>query len=130
MISYGCVGVALLAMGLVFSGFAIFKKDSEIAKVWLAGPTTMAVGECEIDSSDLEYKRLGMVLCGKVLIDCDTMARRAMMEYEESSDDPNFDNINISLGWPAAVSTLIFDAYAFRSTRLHTTAQHTHWRRG
>ena len=42
-------------MGLLFSGFAVFDKNSLIGQIWLAGPTTIAVG---------------LVLCGKVIIDC------------------------------------------------------------
>ncbi|KAI1732023.1 hypothetical protein Ddc_00872 [Ditylenchus destructor] len=54
LISYGCVSFSLITTGLVFTVFAIFQKDSQIGKVWLAGPTTMVVG---------------LVLCGKVIID-------------------------------------------------------------
>lgn len=54
LISYGCVSFCLITTGLVFTVFAIFQKDSQIGKVWLAGPTTMVVG---------------LVLCGKVVID-------------------------------------------------------------
>uniref|UniRef100_A0A915E1A0 Uncharacterized protein n=1 Tax=Ditylenchus dipsaci TaxID=166011 RepID=A0A915E1A0_9BILA len=54
--------------GLVFTVFAIFQKDSQIGKVWLAGPTTMVVG---------------LVLCGKVIIDWGP----AMMHGREGSID-------------------------------------------
>ncbi|KAI6223588.1 hypothetical protein M3Y99_01447900 [Aphelenchoides fujianensis] len=47
---YGLVSFSLISTGLVFTIFAIFQKDSQIGKVWLAGPTTMVVG---------------LVLCGK-----------------------------------------------------------------
>ncbi|TMS37131.1 hypothetical protein L596_004130 [Steinernema carpocapsae] len=53
-VSYGAVSFGLITTGLVFTVFAIFQKDSQIGKVWLAGPTTMVVG---------------LVLCGKVIID-------------------------------------------------------------
>uniref|UniRef100_A0A0K0FE59 Transmembrane protein 220 n=1 Tax=Strongyloides venezuelensis TaxID=75913 RepID=A0A0K0FE59_STRVS len=54
LISYGFVAFILILTGLVFTIFAIFQKDSQIGKIWLAGPTTMVVG---------------LVLCGKVIID-------------------------------------------------------------
>uniref|UniRef100_A0A914UZ71 Membrane-associated protein n=1 Tax=Plectus sambesii TaxID=2011161 RepID=A0A914UZ71_9BILA len=54
LITYGLVALALMVFGLVFSGFAVFHKNSQIGKVWLAGPTTIVVG---------------LVLCGKVMID-------------------------------------------------------------
>ncbi|KAI6215962.1 hypothetical protein M3Y94_00446700 [Aphelenchoides besseyi] len=54
LISYGFVSFSLIVTGLVFTVFAIFHKDSQIGKVWLAGPTTIVVG---------------LVLCGKVIID-------------------------------------------------------------
>lgn len=54
LITYGLVSLSLMVFGLVFSGFAIFQKESQIGKVWLAGPTTIVVG---------------LVLCGKVMID-------------------------------------------------------------
>uniref|UniRef100_A0A0N4ZBW1 Transmembrane protein 220 n=1 Tax=Parastrongyloides trichosuri TaxID=131310 RepID=A0A0N4ZBW1_PARTI len=54
LISYGFVAFILILTGLVFTIFAIFQKDSQIGKIWLAGPTTMVVG---------------LVLCGKVMID-------------------------------------------------------------
>ncbi|CEF59471.1 Hypothetical protein SRAE_X000121900 [Strongyloides ratti] len=54
LISYGFVALILIITGLVFTIFAIFQKDSQIGKIWLAGPTTMVVG---------------LVLCGKVIID-------------------------------------------------------------
>jgi uncharacterized membrane protein len=44
MVSYACVGTVLLTLGITFSSFALFKTDSQLAKVWLAGPTTIAVG--------------------------------------------------------------------------------------
>ncbi|CAJ0583267.1 unnamed protein product, partial [Mesorhabditis spiculigera] len=50
LISYAFVSLGLLATGFVFTIFSIFYKDSQIGKVWLAGPTTMVVG---------------LVLCGK-----------------------------------------------------------------
>lgn len=34
----------LISTGLVFTVFAIFQKDTQIGKIWLAGPTTMVVG--------------------------------------------------------------------------------------
>ncbi|KAI1725531.1 hypothetical protein DdX_02191 [Ditylenchus destructor] len=43
LISYGCVSFSLITTGLVFTVFAIFQKDSQIGKVWLAGPTTMVI---------------------------------------------------------------------------------------
>ncbi|EYB82221.1 hypothetical protein Y032_0364g3558 [Ancylostoma ceylanicum] len=49
--NYGFVSFGLIATGLLFTIFAIFQKESQIGKVWLAGPTTMVVG---------------LVLCGKV----------------------------------------------------------------
>ncbi|VDM59763.1 unnamed protein product [Angiostrongylus costaricensis] len=66
--SYGCVSFGLIATGLVFTVFAIFQKDSQIGKVWLAGPTTMVVG---------------LVLCGKVIIDWGP----AMLHAREGSID-------------------------------------------
>ncbi|KAH7732201.1 hypothetical protein AAVH_01099 [Aphelenchoides avenae] len=54
LISYGFVAFSLIVTGLVFTVFAIFQKESQIGKVWLAGPTTMVVG---------------LVLVGKVVID-------------------------------------------------------------
>ncbi|VDN60505.1 unnamed protein product [Dracunculus medinensis] len=54
LISYGSVSFCLISIGLLFSVFAIFQKDSIIGKVWLAGPTTIVVG---------------LVLLGKVVID-------------------------------------------------------------
>uniref|UniRef100_A0A7E4W879 Conserved plasma membrane protein n=1 Tax=Panagrellus redivivus TaxID=6233 RepID=A0A7E4W879_PANRE len=54
LISYGCVSFGLITTGFIFTVFAIFYKDTQIGKVWLAGPTTMVVG---------------LVLCGKVVID-------------------------------------------------------------
>ncbi|CAD5221986.1 unnamed protein product [Bursaphelenchus xylophilus] len=54
LISYGCVAFSLISTGLVFTVFAIFQKDTQIGKIWLAGPTTMVVG---------------LVLVGKVIID-------------------------------------------------------------
>ncbi|WKY17031.1 hypothetical protein Q1695_001560 [Nippostrongylus brasiliensis] len=68
LISYGCVSFGLIATGLVFTVFAIFQKDSQIGKVWLAGPTTMVVG---------------LVLCGKVIIDWGP----AMLHAREDSID-------------------------------------------
>ncbi|KAJ1354850.1 hypothetical protein KIN20_011917 [Parelaphostrongylus tenuis] len=65
---YGCVSFGLITTGLVFTVFAIFQKDSEIGKVWLAGPTTMVVG---------------LVLCGKVIIDWGP----AMLHAREGSID-------------------------------------------
>lgn len=49
--SYGTVAFALVSIGLVFSVFAIFEQDSQIGRVWLAGPTAIVIG---------------LVLCGKV----------------------------------------------------------------
>uniref|UniRef100_A0A915DZE9 Uncharacterized protein n=1 Tax=Ditylenchus dipsaci TaxID=166011 RepID=A0A915DZE9_9BILA len=43
LISYGFVSFSLITTGLVFTVFAIFQKDSQIGKVWLAGPTTMVI---------------------------------------------------------------------------------------
>uniref|UniRef100_A0A0N5AXZ3 DUF4203 domain-containing protein n=1 Tax=Syphacia muris TaxID=451379 RepID=A0A0N5AXZ3_9BILA len=54
LISYGCISFLLIASGLIFTIFSVFQKDTQIGKVWLAGPTTMVVG---------------LVLCGKVVID-------------------------------------------------------------
>uniref|UniRef100_A0AC35TYY5 GTP-binding protein Rheb n=1 Tax=Rhabditophanes sp. KR3021 TaxID=114890 RepID=A0AC35TYY5_9BILA len=54
LISYGIVSCLLITTGLVFTVFAIFQKQSQIGKIWLAGPTTMVIG---------------LVLCGKVFID-------------------------------------------------------------
>lgn len=51
LFSYGFVSVSLIITGLVFTVFSIFQKDSQIGKVWLAGPVGMVVG---------------LVLCGKV----------------------------------------------------------------
>ncbi|CAI4232608.1 unnamed protein product [Auanema sp. JU1783] len=68
LISYGCVSLGLITTGLVFTIFAIFQKESQIGKVWLAGPTTMVVG---------------LVLCGKVIIDWGP----AMMHAREGSID-------------------------------------------
>ncbi|GMT06048.1 hypothetical protein PENTCL1PPCAC_28222, partial [Pristionchus entomophagus] len=72
LISYGCVSFGLITTGLVFTVFAIFQKDSQIGKVWLAGPTTMVVG---------------LVLCGKVIIDWGP----AMMHAREGSIDSRLD---------------------------------------
>jgi hypothetical protein len=44
LITYGFVSLSLMIFGMVFSGFAIFHKNSQIGKVWLAGPTTIVVG--------------------------------------------------------------------------------------
>ncbi len=63
----------MMSMGMIFSFFAIFVKESELSKVWLAGPTTIAVG---------------LVLCGKVVIDCRPV-------IDDSSDDGD---INEALG--------------------------------
>ncbi|KAE9553411.1 hypothetical protein FO519_003370 [Halicephalobus sp. NKZ332] len=68
LISYGCVAFGLIATGLIFTVFSIFYKDSQIGKVWLAGPTTMVVG---------------LVLCGKVVIDWGP----AMLHAREGSID-------------------------------------------
>ncbi|KAK0397577.1 hypothetical protein QR680_002178 [Steinernema hermaphroditum] len=68
LFSYGAVSFLLIATGLVFTVFAIFQKDSQIGKVWLAGPTTMVVG---------------LVLCGKVIIDW----KPAMMRGRSDSID-------------------------------------------
>ncbi|KAE9417336.1 hypothetical protein Angca_001967, partial [Angiostrongylus cantonensis] len=67
--SYGCVSFGLIATGLVFTVFAIFQKDSQIGKVWLAGPTTMVVG---------------LVLCGKVIIDWGPAMLHARDDYIDS----------------------------------------------
>ncbi|CAJ0945351.1 unnamed protein product, partial [Mesorhabditis belari] len=68
LISYACVAGGLIATGLVFTVFSIFYKDSQIGKVWLAGPTTMVVG---------------LVLVGKVMIDWGP----AMMSARQGSID-------------------------------------------
>ncbi|KJH43282.1 hypothetical protein DICVIV_10701 [Dictyocaulus viviparus] len=68
---YGCVSLGLITTGLVFTVFSIFQKDSQIGKVWLAGPTTMVVG---------------LVLCGKVIIDWGP----AMLHAREGSVDSTF----------------------------------------
>uniref|UniRef100_A0AC34QVB3 Uncharacterized protein n=1 Tax=Panagrolaimus sp. JU765 TaxID=591449 RepID=A0AC34QVB3_9BILA len=68
LISYGCVAFGLLSTGLIFTIFSIFYKDTQIGKVWLAGPTTMVVG---------------LVLCGKVVIDWGP----AMLHAREGSID-------------------------------------------
>uniref|UniRef100_A0A1I8A106 Transmembrane protein n=1 Tax=Steinernema glaseri TaxID=37863 RepID=A0A1I8A106_9BILA len=68
LFSYGAVSCVLITTGLVFTVFAIFQKDSQIGKVWLAGPTTMVVG---------------LVLCGKVIIDW----KPAMMHGRSDSFD-------------------------------------------
>src|SRR5271167_4465264 len=69
LIAYGFVSAAMIVCGLMFSFFAIFERDHAISKVWLAGPTTIAVG---------------LVLCGKVVIDF--RPRPDLDEEEESGD--------------------------------------------
>lgn len=54
LFAYGFVSLMSIVFGIVFTGFALFERRSLISKVWLAGPTTLAVG---------------LVLCGKVIID-------------------------------------------------------------
>jgi hypothetical protein len=54
LLSYGMVATLLMGIGIAFSIFAMFQKNSQIGKIWLAGPTTFTVG---------------LVLCGKVVID-------------------------------------------------------------
>lgn len=49
--SYGFVSLSLCIIGVVFTIFAVFQKDSVIGRVWLAGPVLMVVAG---------------VLCGKV----------------------------------------------------------------
>ncbi|CAB3400660.1 unnamed protein product [Caenorhabditis bovis] len=71
LISYGIVSCGLIMTGLVFTVFAIFQKESQIGKVWLAGPTTMVVG---------------LVLAGKVIIDWGP----AMLHGREGSIDSQF----------------------------------------
>ncbi|VDK45968.1 unnamed protein product [Anisakis simplex] len=71
---YGCVSFCLITTGLVFTVFAIFQKDSEIGKVWLAGPTTMVVG---------------LVLCGKVVIDWGP----AMAHARDGSTESQFNQV-------------------------------------
>ncbi|VDN07759.1 unnamed protein product [Thelazia callipaeda] len=65
--SYGCVSFCFITIGLLLTIFAVFQKDSQIGKVWLAGPTTIVVG---------------LVLCGKVIIDW----KPAMMHSQPYSD--------------------------------------------
>lgn len=71
--AYGFVSFCLLLMGCIFSGFAIFERRSVISKIWLAGPTTMAVG---------------LVLCGKVIIDCRPNRSEEDEEEEENLTHP------------------------------------------
>lgn len=76
LISYGIVSCGLITTGLVFTVFAIFQKESQIGKVWLAGPTTMVVG---------------LVLAGKVVIDWGP----AMLHAREGSIDSRlFDQLH------------------------------------
>ncbi|VDD86001.1 unnamed protein product [Enterobius vermicularis] len=68
---YGCISFLLIASGLIFTIFSVVQKDTQIGKVWLAGPTTMVVG---------------LVLCGKVVIDWGPAMRQQFdvrPEYEQ-----------------------------------------------
>lgn len=89
LITYGIVSCGLITTGLVFTVFAIFQKDSQIGKVWLAGPTTMVVG---------------LVLAGKVVIDWGP----AMLHGRQGSIDSRFmDPMNMPRGQMNETSQII-----------------------
>uniref|UniRef100_A0A915A4Y0 Uncharacterized protein n=1 Tax=Parascaris univalens TaxID=6257 RepID=A0A915A4Y0_PARUN len=97
LISYGCVSFCLITTGLVFTVFAIFQKDSQIGKVWLAGPTTMVVG---------------LVLCGKVVIDWGP----AMAHAREGSFDSR---LSQGLLPEARMSSTLLEGHFFKNPILY-----------
>uniref|UniRef100_A0A183BLW2 Transmembrane protein n=1 Tax=Globodera pallida TaxID=36090 RepID=A0A183BLW2_GLOPA len=90
--SYGFVSMSLIATGFVFTVFAIFHKDSQIGKIWLAGPVLIVVGA---------------VLCGKVMIDWGPAMRRGRADSLDSQlmDELVFSNL-IPIGAKARLSLL------------------------
>lgn len=79
LFAYGFVSFCSIVLGIVFTGYALFERQSVISKVWLAGPTTLAVG---------------LVLCGKVIIDCNPDSEN---ESEEANDNNNNNVVDVSI---------------------------------
>ncbi|KAH7717155.1 hypothetical protein AAVH_15412 [Aphelenchoides avenae] len=96
LISYGFVAFCLMTMGMIFTVFAIFQKESQIGKVWLAGPTAMVVGLVLVGKS-LAYEsfnpRTGQIAANprriKLVIDWGP----AMMSGREGTVDSYLDQM-------------------------------------